>query len=316
MTLGYFVSRAAEEVDEGSAEFYDRFGSVRRFYRDVEEWTGLTTDQLLAGELPEPHGTRNAVLAIRSIAGQIAVHDVLAEAGLRPDAVLALSLGISSAACMIGSISREQLFRMLWHRRGIPDIAADEPAQGVALCIEQPGQDRSRFYDGREGVYLAVDFGRVSDGSRWAVLTGYREALRELAAAEPEAVMMMERGTAAVHSPLRRAASEFVRAHVATLDVGDPLIPLAACLGPKPLTTAEQVREAIWRNLVVTASIPEGLTAAFELGVKVLVVPGPSMADNMVQFPVPVVRVKVPDDVEPAVAAVKEALAAAAAPAT
>ncbi|ADP82261.1 acyltransferase domain-containing protein [Pseudofrankia inefficax] len=308
MTVGFFVSRAQEEVDDGSAAFFDAYASVRRFYRDVQDWTGLDADQLLAGELPEHHATRNAALAIRSIAGQLAVHDVLGEAGVRPDAILALSLGITSASCMVGSLSREQMFRMLWHRRRIPDLPAGEPAQGVALCIEQPGQDRTRFYQGRDDVYLAVDFGRVSDGSRWAVLTGYKAALQELAAQEPEAIMVMERGTAAVHSPLRRHASDFVRAHVETLDVKDPLVPLAACLGPHALTTADEVREAIWRNLVVTASIPDGLAATTALGVTVLVVPGPSMADNMVEFPVPVVRVKVPGDVAEAVDAVREAL--------
>jgi [acyl-carrier-protein] S-malonyltransferase len=308
MTIGFFVSRAAEELDEGSAAFYERFPSVRRLYSDVQEWTGLSPDQLLSGDLPDAHGLRNSILAIRSIAGQAAVHDVLAESGVKPDAVLALSLGITSASSMIGSIAREQMFRMLWHRRNIPDLPPTAPAQGVALCVVQPDQDPSWFYVGRDGVYLAVDFGETTDDSRWVVLTGYKAALQELAAQEPDAVMMMERGTAAVHSPLRRHASDFVREHVATMDVRDPRVPLAACLGRQVLTSADEVRDAIWRNLVVTASIPDGLSAVLGLGVKILVIPGPSMADDMINFRVPVVRVRRPDDVEPAVSAVRDAL--------
>lgn len=310
MSTGYFVSRAAEESEEGPAEFYERYPTVRRLYADIQEWTGLSPEKLLEGELPEAHGTRNSVLAIRSIAGQAAVYDALAEAGILPDAVLALSLGITSASSMVGSLTREQMFRMLWHRRNIPELPPDEPAQGVALCAVPPERDPDWFYgEHREGIYLAVDFGETLDGSQWMVLTGYKAALAELAAQEPDSVMMMERGTAAVHSPLRRHASEFVREHVSTLEMRDPRIPLAACLGRHTLTTAEEVREAIWRNLVVTAGIPDGLAEMMRLGVKVLVIPGPSMADDMIKFPVPVVRVKRPDDIEPAVAAIKEALA-------
>ncbi|CAI7973525.1 Acyl transferase [Frankia sp. Hr75.2] len=308
MAVGYFVSRAVAELDEGSVAFHDRFPVVRRLYRDIQEWTGITPDQLLSGELPGARGTRNAVLAIRSIAGQVAVHDVLAESGLHPDAVLALSLGITSASCMVGSLTRKQVFEMLWHRRGIPETPATEPEQGVAMFVERDHEDRSALYRGRDGVYLAVDFGRTVDGSRSVLLTGYKAALRELAMQAPDIMTIMATGKVAVHSSLQRHASEFVRAHVATLEFKDPLIPLAACLGPRPLTTGEEISETIWRNLVATASIPNGLAAALSLGVKVLVIPGPSMADRMIDFPVPTVRVRQPDDVEMAVAAVERAL--------
>jgi len=303
MTVGFFVSRAAMAEDEGSVQFFDAYESVRRLYADVSAWTGLEVEQILTGELPEEHGPQNAILAIRSIAGQLAVQDVLAAAGVRPSLVVALSLGISSASATIGSLGREDLFRMLWHRRDLPG-PGPEP-EGVAFCHLDPGDDPAKFHaPAREGVHIGVDFGPPPDGEgRNVILSGYSSALAKLGEEDPDHVMVMPRGTAAVHSPLRQQASDFLRAYVGRLTFKDPEIPLAACLDDRVLTTADEVRDAVWRNLVLTAGIPASLEQAVRHGIRLIIMPGPSMAEGMIKFPVPVLHVAEPADVEKAVEA-------------
>lgn len=81
MRVGFFVSRAAMAEDEDSVAFFDTYPSVRHLYQNVSSWTGLPIEQTLTGELPEEHGPQNAMLAVRSIAGQLARRSSHALAG-------------------------------------------------------------------------------------------------------------------------------------------------------------------------------------------------------------------------------------------
>lgn len=113
---------------------------------------------------------------------------------------------------------------------------------------------------------------------------------------------MMKRGTVAGHSPLRRPASDFLRQHLDTLTFHEPRVPLAACLDDRLLTSAADVREAMWSNLVRTASIPTGIGQAVRSGMCLLIFPGPAMAEGMVRFPMPTLAVREPEDVAAAIA--------------
>lgn len=298
MTIAYLVGRAGQpHHDLGSIQFFGTYPHVRSLYRDIREWTGLSVQQILAEKPPPDRGTKNSVLMIRCIAAQLAVHDTLAEHGIRPAAIVGLSLGITSASGMSGSLDRRALFEMLWYRRNGPEIPSDADPQGAAMCRVLPGKDLEAYY--RDGVYLAVDFGVAADGScRWATLSGDRQALKKLSAEDPENVVMMPRSTVAGHTPLRQEASDFVREYLSTLEFQDPEVPLAACLEPELLTRADEVRDAIWRNIMTTVSLPYGFAHLQKLGVELLVIPGPPMADEMINFPVPVVRVNKPGDIE------------------
>jgi [acyl-carrier-protein] S-malonyltransferase len=305
MTLAYFVHRADKETsgDEASIKFYDEFPSVRRLYRDIAAWTGLSEEQIIADDLPEEHGLRNSMLAIRSIAAQSAVHDMLAAEGVCPQLVVALSVGISSASAMVGALSRQEMFAMLRHRRYM-EPPQDGPAQGIAFCHLAADSDLDRFLGkGRDGIYVAIDFGAPPDGpGRNVVLSGYRAALERLAAEDPN--VKIGAATTAKHSPLRKPVSDWLREYVSKLAFRDPVIPLATCLDDRLLTTAEEVRDALWQNDSRTASIPAGITQAINAGVQMFLVPGPPILSGLVDFRVPVLAVREPADIETAVTAV------------
>lgn len=306
MSVAYFVHRAAmsRAQDERSVKFYDAFPAVRQLYGDIATWTGVPEERVIGGDLPEEHELRNSVLAIRSIAAQIAVHDVLVAEGVCPQVVVALSLGISSASAMIGALSRPDLFGLLWHRRFMPEPAPDGPAEGVAFCCLAADSDLDRIYSKEhDGIYVGVDFGVTPDGlCRNVLLSGHREALERLADEDPR--VTMGAGTTAKHSPLRKPVSDFLREYVSTLTFADPAIPLATCQGDRLLTTAEEVCEAIWWNDSHMSSVPSGITQAVNANAQLFLVPGPSTVAGIIDFTVPVMVVQEPADIETVVAAV------------
>jgi len=314
MTLGYFVPRASHAEDvERTVSFYDRFPVIHGLYRDISRWTGLSVSQILTDGIPtDENGLRNSLLGVRSIAAQLAVCDVLAEAGIRPGALLALSQGITSASAMAGALDRRAMFEMLWYQRNVPQPDPDGPAEAVAFCHVEPGDDPERYYGShREGVWAATDFGPQPDGAgRNIIISGYKTAIEELAAAEPANVMTWwTRGTSALHSPLRQPSSDYMKSYLADIEFRDPVIPLAGCLTPTLLATGDDVRDAIWRNWVRPASLPYGIAEMVRVGVKLLIAPGPSMLDEhlgLISFPFPVLSVREPSDIEVAVAKVEE----------
>jgi [acyl-carrier-protein] S-malonyltransferase len=298
VTIAYFIGRAGRRPEDlGNIQFFDAYPHVRALYRDISEWTGLSVQQILAEEIPPDRGTKNSMLMIRCVAGQLAVHDTLVEQGIRPAAIVGLSLGITSASVMSGSLGRRALFEMLWYRRNGPEMPRDAEPQGVALCRLRPGREL-KAHD-RDGIYLGVDFGMAADGSgRRVALAGYRRALEKLSAEDPENVAVLPEATVAGHTPLRRKESDFVREYLSTLEFTDPDIPLSACLEPRLLTRADEVRDAIWRNIMATASLPHGFAHLSSLGIRLFVIPGPLLLDNLINFPLPAVPVNKPDDIE------------------
>jgi [acyl-carrier-protein] S-malonyltransferase len=309
VALAYYVDRAPVS-QEGSIKFYDAFPSVRRLYRDIAAWIGVSEEQIIADDLPEEHESRNSMLAIRSVAVQLAVHDLLAAEGVCPQLVVGVSLGISSASAMIGALSRPELFGMLWHwhRRCIPEPAPDEPVQGTAFCHLDADSGLDRFHGKeRDGIYVAVDLGLSPYGSgRNIVLSGYLAALERLAAEDPN--VKLGAATTATHSPLLKPVSDFLREHVSKLAFRDPVIPLAACLDDHLLTTADQVRDAIWRNDSHAVSVPAGITQAIDAGTQMFLIPGPSAVEVIIDFRVPVLTVQEPADIETAVTTVNRLL--------
>lgn len=298
MKICYFVVRGIHQKDAGSIEFYETSPAVRKLYDDVETWTGLKAETVLSEDLPAGERDARNVMAVRAVASQVGVYDVLAELGLRPAAVVGLSLGITTAACMAGALGRRDTFQMMRFRQGLIEVPPNTAEQGVAWCIVPPGRDPDSFHVPYEGVYLGVDFGEMVDGSgRSMVLSGYKAALEKLAAQEPDAVKMMP-GTSAPHSPLRQYWADLLREHVSNLEFHDPEVPLIACLEqPATLTTGEQVREAIWRNGTRTASVAGALGEMKRHGMDLCIVVGPSMDERVIKFPVPTVYVKEPADV-------------------
>jgi [acyl-carrier-protein] S-malonyltransferase len=305
MTIAFFMMRASQALkDIGSADFYKMYPAVQRVYSDISEWTGISIPLLLDEEITDTPEVRHALLAIRSIALHLAIHDVLAEQGVRPDVAFGLSLGFTSASCVAGALGRRDAVGLQWQRRNVPD----SPEQAVASCWVREGRDPQDYYgDSREDVHLVADFGPAPDGrSRFIMLGGYKETLECLAAEDPGAGVTIYPRTRASHTPLRKHDGDFLRSQLSGVAFTDPVIPLIAGLSPGVLATAAEVRDAIWQNQVLPVRIPYGMSEMARRGVRLCISLGPTQVDSLMTFPCPVMRISKPGHVAAAVGRCRE----------
>jgi [acyl-carrier-protein] S-malonyltransferase len=309
MAIAYFMFRAARAIkDIGSAELYEGYQVVRDLYSDVSTWTGLTVPDLLDEDVSEKVENLHSVLAIRSLANHLSLADILAEEGLKPSAVIGLSLGLISGSCLSGALGRRDAFEMLWERRHIYDAPASVAGQAVAMCRIGPDDDPDRLCgESWPGVYPAAYFGVTPDGeSQYLLLAGYTEALDRLAASEPDAVLKVISETRAAHTPLRQHECDFVRSYLADVCFADPVIPLIGCMDPGALRTALDVRAALCQNHVRPVRASYAMAELAARGIELCIALGPTQVENLMRFPCPVIRIEKPADVASALAAVAE----------
>jgi [acyl-carrier-protein] S-malonyltransferase len=309
MALGYLFGGGGVGNEPRGVELYEAFPTVQKMYAEVADWTGLTVQQILTEDLPEPHEKRQSVGTVREAVHALAVYDVLLEHGLRPSVVGGLSLGGMTASCLAGALTRQALFEMLAHTGDTPELPSGEAAQGLALAFVASGVDPAPYRgEGRPGVYVAGEFGPTADGAmELLMLSGEQEALNQLAAdvAEGTVAPLPDRPMA-VHSPLRTHFRTFMTPYIDAMPFQAPQLPLVSSLERKVLVTADDVRDMFDRNSVDPISLVhvyEGMKAE---GVRLSLVMGGTIPDGVLKFPFPVVHVDGPKDIEQALTTVFE----------
>lgn len=303
MSLGYLFGGGVGSEPHG-IELYESSSLMRQLYEQVSGWTGLTAEQILRGDLPDERERRQSAGTIREAALALAVHDLLAEAGLRPAVVGGLSLGAMTASSLAGALDREALFTMLAHTANAPGPRPDDPEEGMALAFVRAEDAQSAPpWEGRADIHLAGDFGPVSDGSqRILMLAGHRAALDRLAAeSAPGSIVPLPGRTIAVHSPLRRPWRDFMAPCLAELPFAAPRIPLLSCLERGALKSADDVRSLFERNSTDPISLVDLYEGMRDHGVTLGLVMGPSIPEGILDFPFPVVHVEKPEHIQLAV---------------
>ncbi|MFC4533183.1 ACP S-malonyltransferase [Sphaerisporangium dianthi] len=311
MALAYIVDGGLNDQPGTGADLYERFPAVRDLYARVHEWTGLSVGRLLAWELPAQQEFRQ-VGAIRQAAVVLGLCDVLAEHGVRPDVVGGLSLGGRISACIAGSLSRQGLFELLARLRHAPPPPG--PAQGVAALVVPAEADLADLLRGEDLVnggrlYVAAELGVVGGGrDRMLLLAGYRAALDELAARLPKGTVRIPKDVvAAYHSPLSQYLVDFLDPALTATPFRDPAIPLCSCMTPRPLTTAEQVREEFRLNPVARVSLPQVFAGLEAHEVELALLLGPAQVDLFLESPnVQVVHVESPEHLPEALTAIHD----------
>ncbi|MEV7197031.1 ACP S-malonyltransferase [Streptomyces sp. NPDC093510] len=303
MPLGYLFGGGVGTEPHG-IELYEASPLVRQLYEEISGWTGLTAEQILRGELPEERERRQSAGTIREAALAVAVHDLLADAGLRPDVVGGLSLGAMTASCLAGALDRRELFAMLARTADAPGPRPDAADEGMALAFVQEADAQAPPpWEGRPDVYLAGDFGPVVDGSRRILmLAGHRTAIELLAAeSAPGTIVPLPGRNIAVHSPLRQPFRDFITPHMARMPFTAPRIPLLSCLERGELKTADEVREMFERNPTDPISLVDIYEGMRSHDVRLGLVMGPAIPEGMLAFPFPVVHVETTEHIQLAV---------------
>jgi [acyl-carrier-protein] S-malonyltransferase len=301
MALAYILGAGINDGLNTGQDLYDGSAGVRSFYQDVSTWTGFSVDQLLSAPLPErPHQLRWSMGEVRHAALLMALHDVLAENGIRPQVLGGMSLGALVASCLAGSITRQQFFELRARTRHIPERDPDLPEEGLSIWRTPAGTGPEAALVGRADVYPAVYYGPTTgDGSRLTVVSGYRSALDSLAAdLPPDQMQPIGDRPFAAHSPLRGYIQEFMAPHIKDAPFTDPTLRVCSCLEPRLLSTGEDVRELFLRNTVEPVNFVHLYQEMARQGVTLALALGQFMPAGFLDVPFRMLNVQDSEDVE------------------
>jgi [acyl-carrier-protein] S-malonyltransferase len=318
VALGYFVGIGGMPVGPTGAECYEKYPVMRRWCEQVESWTGVEmrsafaedhTVSLISGSVDAPDlSVRPDFLyrgSIRQAAHAIGMSDILAEQGIYPDLIAGTSLGGLIAACLSGSIEREDLFRVFARVAEMPLAPDGEPARGIAIVEVPPDADIDWYYgESRPHVNMAAEFEQSGDNIIF-MLSGYLKDLESLAAeAPPGRVQVVTGAIGAVHCPDVQFMSDLLEPFLNEISFRDPEIPLLCGVGGKqsktgvPLKTGDDVRRSILENYVAPVGSFSKIIAAFdEHSMDMVLAVGAALPVGVPPCPFPVLQANVPDDI-------------------
>jgi [acyl-carrier-protein] S-malonyltransferase len=307
VTLAYVLDGGMNDQPGAGTELYELFPSVQRTYAQIADWTGLDVQRIFHEQREPGQEHRQGVGAIRQAAAVLGIADVLAEEyGITPTAVCGLSFGALVAACLAGSVERQELFTFLVRLREIPAPSPDAPPQAVAMLRVPLDTDPGAFVADVPDVHLSADLGRVGTGNeRMVLLGGYRTALETFGATQPPgALHIAEEHGSAFHSPLQRHITEFLAPTLDAMTFKDPRVAVHSCMERKTLTTGEEIRDLFRRNPTDPVSVPHMIGGLEDAGTQLGLVLGPAAFGTFQNADFPVVHVESPDHVFEAMTAV------------
>ena len=254
------------DSDEAAADLY-QWASACLGWDLAETLRTATPDELRQTYIAQP-----AIFCV-----SVAAFRALEAAGVeRPAYVAGHSLGEFSALVAAGALSFEAGITLVARRAEAMQRAADArpgsmssvlglSAEGVEMAVEAAAQ----------GQVLAVANdnapGSVVASGEWAALERLPAAAKELGA---KRVMPLNVG-GAFHSPLMASAIDAFRPHLAAAPLRDPAIPVVANATAEPVTSGEELRELLARQLTGRVRWTESVRRMAALGVDTFVEVGP-----------------------------------------
>ncbi|GAA1539883.1 hypothetical protein GCM10009827_069020 [Dactylosporangium maewongense] len=306
MSLAFILGQKNLAYDPtGLIALYERHQAVRDSYDRAAQWTGIDVALLL--RTADDATQRSRTTSIGLAAAMLGIADLLGEHGVHPAMVGGISLGAMVSGALSGAVAREDVIGLLGHTDGDQRPDRDELPEGCVAAVLPLGQTYESFYGTRPGVWFAGDFGMHTSGAfRMLLLSGYRDALDELATGYPPEYFVFSEETVAVHSPLRHRARDVLARIAADIEFTVPAVPMCSSLEPRVLHSADQVRSEFSRNVVEPIRADHLTGQMRRLGARLGVILGPTLPRDGFEFPFPVVYVDAPDDIDQVVAAVRE----------
>jgi [acyl-carrier-protein] S-malonyltransferase len=279
---------------------------------DLYGWasTCLGWDLTKTLESASPDELRQTYIAQPAIFSvSVAVLRALEQAGVRPSYVAGHSLGELSALVAAGALSFEAGLTLVARRAEAMQRAADA----------RPGSMSSIIGLSVEGVEMAVAGARNGDvlgiandnapgnvvvSGEWPALERLPSAAKELGA---KRVLPLNVG-GAFHSPLMAPAADIFRSFLSAAPLRDTTIPVISNATAEPVTSAEELRELLARQLTGPVRWTESVRRLAEMGVDTFVEVGPgTVLSGLIKRTVDGVRVLSAGDAK-GVATVAEAL--------
>jgi [acyl-carrier-protein] S-malonyltransferase len=314
VALAYLLGTGGMSMEPTGAGFYEQYDVMRRWCDQVQLWTGCDMPKLLTEDYtmeafpggfdaprePADLSVRPDFLywgQVRQAAYVIGIADILAEQGIHPDLVVGASLGGMIAACLAGSIEREDLFRLFAHIAELPLAPEGTPARGAAFAEMPASADIDWYCDETwPNVYLVGD--EIRGGNRIVMFSGYLKDLEALAAEAPEQLQVVIGAIGGLHSPLQQFARDLFEPHINDVNFRDPEIRLISGGGCAELKTGEDVRRDILDGIVEpVGSTVDIIPALGKHGTQMVLTVGTALPFGPPLSPLPMLQAAVPEDI-------------------
>lgn len=202
-------------------------------------------------------------------AGSVSLFYRLREAEFAPDVVAGHSLGEYAAAHAAGSLGLEDGVRLVAERDRLMSEASRERPGGMVAVIGADPSEVARVVEAADGIVVAANL----NTPRQTVLSGERAAL-EAAAENVKGRKVPLRVAGAFHSPLMGGASGAMSVLLSDVALRDPGVPMVSATDGSVLRAAEEVREALRRQMLSPVRWVAVVERFLEMGVEEMVEAG------------------------------------------
>jgi [acyl-carrier-protein] S-malonyltransferase len=260
-----FPGQGAQVVGMGKA-LAEAFPAAREVFAEADEALGFRLSEICwdgpAERLRETRYTQPALLT-----HSVAAWRLVERSGLRPEWTAGHSLGEYSACVAAGALEFRDAVRLV-HLRGTLMFEAGQQRPGTMaalLGVDREVAGRICAAAAPQGVVVPANFNAPGQ----IVISGERPAVEEAVRIGPElgakrAVMLDVSG--AFHSPLMESAARGLGEALDRTTFREPRCPVVANVSAAPLSRADEIREALKRQVLGAVRWEDSMRLLLESG--------------------------------------------------
>ncbi|ATY85078.1 [acyl-carrier-protein] S-malonyltransferase [Kyrpidia spormannii] len=270
-----FPGQGAQKVGMGKA-VYDTYEEAKKTFQEADAVLGFSLSDLCFYG-PEEKLRQTAYTQPAILTASVAMWRVLEARGVRPDVAAGHSLGEYSALVAAGALDFADAVRVV-HRRGQYMQEAVPAGGGTMAAVLQADRETVNQVCAEVSREVGpVELANVNCPGQ-LVISGRTEAVQEAGK------RLLERGAKRVlplevsgpfHSSLMKPAAQRLAGDLARVPLRDAICPVVSNVDAKPRRKADEIREALVRQVAGPVLWEDGVRAMIAMGVTQVAEVGP-----------------------------------------